>query len=89
MENANPQFTHNCDSCTFLGADIDTDTKTEVDMYFCSQNGIPTIIMRYGDNGEDYISAPISVINETDTYNSTPLLRNMLIAEDMHLWQRN
>ena len=89
MENDNPQFIHDCESCTFLGTDIDSDTNKTVDMYFCSQNGIPTIIMRYGDNGEDYISAPISVINETDTYNSTPLLRNMLIAEDMHLWKRH
>ncbi len=57
-------------------------------MYFCPQSGMPTIVMRFGDSGEDYQSAPISVINSTNTFDNSPILRNMLIAEDRLLWKR-
>ena len=83
-----PQYHHDCESCNFLGRDIDEQSSTEVDMYFCPQRGLPTIIMRYGNNGEDYTSAPIVVINESNVFSETPLLRNMLISEDMGLWDR-
>ena len=87
MEKA--QYTHDCDSCTFLGRDIDTGSNTQVDMYFCPQGSLPTIVMRYGNEGADYTSAPINVINsDLDTFDESPLLRNMLIAEDMLLWHR-
>lgn len=83
------QYTHDCESCTFLGRDIDTSSNTQVDMYFCPQGGLPTIVMRYGNEGVEYTSAPVSVINGAlDTFDESPLLRNMLIAEDMLLWQR-
>ena len=85
----NPQFTHDCDECTFLGRDNDTNTDTPVDMYFCEQKGLPTIIMRYGNKGSEYTSAPIKLINESSVFDNSPMLRNMLIAEDRLLWQRN
>jgi len=83
-----PQFKHDCDQCTYLGRDINTDDHSDVDMYFCPQNGMPTIIMRYGDNGSDYASAPVQVINTSNAFDTSPLLRNMLIAEDRGLWER-
>jgi len=84
----NPHFTHDCDSCTFLGRDIDND-NSPLDMYFCPQGGLPTIIARFGSEGSEYSSATISVINENlDTFSHSPLLRNMLIAEDKLLWKR-
>ena len=82
-------YEHDCDNCTFLGNDVDIQTDNQVDMYFCTQNGSPTIIMRLGDNGDDYTSAPISVINNSNLFDETPLLRNMLIAEDLNLWKRD
>ena len=90
MENTQdkPLYSHDCKECTYLGWDINESDNSKVDMYFCPQNGLPTIIMRYGDDGAEYISAPISVINSTNTYDSSPLLRNMLISEDMGLWAR-
>ncbi len=86
MEKA--QYTHDCESCTFLGRDVDTNNDTQVDMYFCPQGGLPTIIMRYGNEGSEYTSAPIAVINNGGIFDESPLLRNMLIAEDLNLWNR-
>ena len=83
-----PIYIHDCTNCTFLGGDTDANGDT-VDMYFCPQGGLPTIIMRYSDDGSDYASAPVSVINDNlDAFQHSPLLRNMLIAEDMVLWNR-
>ena len=45
-----PKFTHDSDCCTFLG------TLDGIDMYFCGQNVIPTVIARYGDDGDEYMS---------------------------------
>lgn len=44
-----PKFKHNCPCCTFLG------NYKEFDLYHCEQVGIPTVIARYGENG-DYCS---------------------------------
>jgi len=83
-----PQFKHDCEKCVFLGQDTDQD-KNNLDMYFCSQDGMPTIIARASDIGEDYSSYPIIVINENlDTFAPTPFLRNLLIAEDLDLFDR-
>lgn len=82
-------YEHDCESCTFLGKDIEADSGTLVDMYFCSQNDLPSIVMRYGDEGSEYMSVPIQIINKgLDEYSETPLVRNMLIAEDKKLWVR-
>lgn len=45
----NAKFIHDCDNCVFLGQ------YEEYDLYFCNNNN-PTVIARYGDNGEDYTS---------------------------------
>jgi hypothetical protein len=83
-----PNYKHDCEQCSFIGTDRD-DSLGSVDMYCCSQNGFPTIVMRYGDLGEEYTSAPVSVINSNIAiFGETPMLRNMLIAEDMKLWNR-
>ena len=83
-----PLYKHDCDNCTFLGWDIDQD-GTKVDAYFCPQNGMPTIILRASSEGSDYSSYPIAVINANlNTFAETPFVRNMLIAEDMVLFDR-
>jgi hypothetical protein len=48
--NPNPRYVHDCDRCTFLGR------WREYDLYFCPQTGIPTVLARYSDMGQDYTS---------------------------------
>ena len=48
-----PQFTHDCERCTFLT------TENEHDLYFCGQRGYPTVIARYGNDGPEYKSGLI------------------------------
>lgn len=49
-----PQFTHDCDVCTFLGRS----ENGRADLYFCKQSGDagPTVIARYSSDGADYLS---------------------------------
>jgi len=53
-----PKFVHNCDNCLFLGC------HKEFDVYFCpdlESYGGGSVILRYGDEVENYSSSPISV----------------------------
>ena len=50
MEDETPQYTHDCDSCTFLGRFDD------LDLYYCPQAGRPTVIARCGNDGPEYTS---------------------------------
>ena len=43
-----------CKGCIFLGNLREGDTL--YDLYYCSQNGMPTVIARYGNDGPDYMS---------------------------------
>lgn len=47
-----PRYTHDCSLCTFLGM------FREYDIYVhdTNEDGYPTIIARYGDEGPDYAS---------------------------------
>jgi len=48
------KYKHDCKECKFLGQ---YEFKSEIyDLYFCEQDGLPTIIARYGDDGPEYIS---------------------------------
>jgi hypothetical protein len=47
-----PKFTHDCETCTFLGHFYDHD------VYLC---GNQSIIARHGDDGGDYYSMPQSI----------------------------
>jgi hypothetical protein len=56
-EQREPQFTHDCTTCTFLGRYVDTTTDPEptpVDLYHCTKG--PTVIARYGSEGPQYTS---------------------------------
>lgn len=44
-----PRHEHDCQDCAFLG------WHGEHDLYFCPQHGCPTVIARFGENG-DYMS---------------------------------
>lgn len=59
-----PQFTHDCDSCIYLGTeslDYHGDEIFEIyDLYFCAADiGGPTVIARYGDSGPEYKSGMV------------------------------
>lgn len=45
-----PIYPHDCDNCIYLG-----NYKGKEDLYFCPQEGMPTVISRYGE-GENYMS---------------------------------
>lgn len=54
-KNMKKNYTHDCESCIFLG-DYEFD-GTKYDLYFCSQmQFVPTVIARYGDEGSEYMS---------------------------------
>lgn len=51
-----PTFTHDCGNCTFIGVINGKDGRT-LDAYCCEQGGfMPTIVLRFGDDGPDYVS---------------------------------
>lgn len=45
-----PVYTHDSDCCSYLGRFGD------YDLYYCPQGNIPTVIMRFGDEGPMYYS---------------------------------
>jgi hypothetical protein len=45
-----PKYIHDCDKCVFLGHLLDRD------IYFCKKGNSPTIILRYGNDGPEYLS---------------------------------
>ena len=38
-----------CEDCTFLGSLI---AEADYDLYYCPQQGIPTVMARYGPDGQ-------------------------------------
>lgn len=67
-----PKHKHDCKECLFLGC------SDEHDLYYCN-NIHPTVIARYGDNGEDYVSGIfIAALNKH-------LTKALLIAKQMNL----
>lgn len=58
--NTTPTHTNDCECCNYLGSQIYPQTKKNdectMDFYMCEQNGLPTVIGRFG-NGADYVSS--------------------------------
>lgn len=54
----NPNYKHDCQDCVYL------DTEDGHDVYVCWQGGLPTMIGRYGDDGENYITIPVSTVSQ-------------------------
>ncbi len=55
METPKKHYTHeDCKGCIFLG-NLREDEEL-YDLYYCSQNGLPTVIARYGNSPEAYMS---------------------------------
>lgn len=54
-----PVFIHDCDDCVYSG------TEWGWDMYFCPKMG--TKVVRYGDEGPDYVSSSNHTFGELFT----------------------
>ena len=51
-------YEHDCNKCVYLGG-VNRDLgggEKPYDLYFCEQNGLPTVSARYGNKGPEYIS---------------------------------
>lgn len=55
---ADPKFNHDCEVCEFQGR------FNEMDLYKCGED--PTFVLRFGDNGEQYISMSQDIANTLD-----------------------
>ena len=63
-----PVHKHNCDCCIYLDTQefpIISDEKSPVDLYVCKQMNMPTVIGRFGIDG-DYLSGLSFVSNEVN-----------------------
>lgn len=68
-----PQYKHDCGCCEFLGRyHSEQDPVGDFDLYYCTKEGLPTVIARYGNAGADYVSG-LSIAGQ--------LVRN---GEDQH-----
>lgn len=57
-----PRFTHDCSNCRFIGSD------DEHDFYYCLRAELDmggSVLARYGDEGPEYTSAPVSIARRT------------------------
>lgn len=81
--NVRPKHQHDCTECRFLGSYY---YKGETyDLYYCSQNGNPTVVARYGKDG-DYLSGMWSAKSDlTDGHSNSPLAMALKTAEKMGL----
>ncbi len=81
-----PVYEHDCNNCTYLGSinrDLGGGEKL-FDLYFCEQGKLPTVIARYGNKGDSYISG--MEFAETCTKDSDhPLAIALTLAKDRDL----
>lgn len=57
-----PRFTHDCSTCRFIGSD------EEHDFYYCVRSELDmggSVIARYGSEGSNYLSTPVSIARRT------------------------
>ncbi len=57
------KFQHDCNLCQFIGYHVDYNQK-RYDLYYCADAiPFPTAVIRYGDEGEEFISGPFKSAN--------------------------
>jgi len=64
-----PFYKHDCSNCIFLGSY--RYDKTDYDLYYCSNE--PTIIARYGENGEYLSGITFGLGDLTENHSNSPL----------------
>lgn len=69
-----PQYKHDCDECVFLGRSTTLHKVSSpsgahrifrCDLYFCTARTLlppATLIQRYGDDGREYSSCPVTIV---------------------------
>jgi len=72
------QFSHDCDACVYLGSD------EKNDFYFCKK-AIPTVIARFGNNGEDYTSGLTAATLCWERGLDVPLVSALRLAKEKGL----
>ena len=73
-----PRFEHDCDACWLVGSVtyagvIAGQDETPCDVYVCPQGGMPTVVIRHGDDGPDYWSGA-SLADDRDNPDGDPRL---------------
>jgi hypothetical protein len=51
------RYTHDCDSCNFVGQ------FEKYDVYHCPRCDEGSLILRYGSDGPEYASAPVKLLD--------------------------
>lgn len=67
-----PIYAHDCEGCVFVGA-YQTDIQ-KYDGYFCKDCDSGSVVLRYGNDGPQYASAP-KFIYEMATFKSAEMYR--------------
>lgn len=83
-----PRFTHDCDSCVFLGRYTNPYyalSKQHTDLYYCVRCDGGSMIARYGSEGSEYMSAPIAVLLYAGYPSAHPLLE--ALRRQITIWQ--
>ncbi len=63
-----PRYDHDCPCCIFLGK------EEQYDLYYCRQMGMPTVIARFGPDG-DYLSGMSFAVDGSVPVLTTALYR--------------
>ena len=66
-----------CTSCIFLGH-FKESNGMEYDLYYCPQQGDPTVIARYGPRPEEYISSILSGLNPLKVARARAMARGLV-----------
>jgi hypothetical protein len=57
-------YVHDCNSCIFLGNVFDVGVRQVTDVYYCPKCRDGTLIIRYSDEGHDYLSYPLAIVGD-------------------------
>jgi hypothetical protein len=67
-DKSGPVYMHDCGDCVYKGSVEEVQTKEVLDIYRCSQGGVPTWVARSGDLGHEYSSlAEFALDSETSS----------------------
>lgn len=66
-----PVFKHDCEDCEFLGGIMNDGFRW--DIYTCMTAIGRTVICRYGDAGEEYLSSPVKFLHQP--WPDSPVMR--------------
>ena len=85
--NPKPRYTHDCDTCVFLGQyrDATAFSHKYTDLYYCASCDSGSVLARYGSKTPDYMSAPIAVLLYAGYKSEHPLLE--AIRRQIRIWQ--